>query len=391
MKRPVSQYLIYGGVAVLALGSFLVVRTLSFANHFVSLTPHFEGTCQRIAGAIGPEDLQIDHDNGLVYISAFDRRAYFADETINSALYLYDLNHPDRGLMDLTPHIAGEVPGESATHGLSLHRGADGHKTLMVVVHTAGRDRVDTYDIEETVEPGGEVSVLLTYRNAVLDSHFVNLNDVVAVDDTRFYATNDHLSKRGSIAQMIDDFGRRDSTNAVYFNGKTVRIVAEELTYANGINVSADGSQIYIAETTDQMVRFYDRDIESGDLTLNELIAVNSGADNLDVAPDGSIWVGSHPKILALSSHMKDSAKLSPSEVIRLAPAQDGAGGELGGVYLNLGEEISSLSVAAQYGDQMVLGQILNDGFLVCDLPGENRNDHLSVSLNSIRRLRLRE
>ena len=47
--------------------------------------------------------------------------------------------------------------------------------------------------------------------------------------------------------------------------------------------------------------------------------------DNLSFAPDGSLWVGCHPKLLTFVHYAEDPAnRIAPSQVMRLVPPDNG-------------------------------------------------------------------
>ncbi len=74
--KPQVRAAITGGVIVLVGVIALTLRTLTAAGVFTEVTPAFDGTCKAIAGIAGPEDLQIDEKDRLVFVSATDRRAF---------------------------------------------------------------------------------------------------------------------------------------------------------------------------------------------------------------------------------------------------------------------------------------------------------------------------
>ncbi len=352
--------------------SYFVVRTLTHANHFLTLTRDFGGTCERVPGAIGTEDLEIDHQSGLVYVSSYDRRGGFlvkpGSDPMRGDIYLYDMNLPDIGFVSITSWADHPEIEDFRPHGLSLYEGPDGQKTLMVISHPAYGHVVEIFDIIEHATLEGPIDIELRHRRSVQDPLIGRPNDLVAVGPDAFYVSNDHVYESG-FRRQLEDYFRLSKTTVVYFDGTRASIAADDLTYANGVNVSLDGDTIYVAETTDHLVRLYDRDIATGALTQVDQVDFGTGVDNLDVAPDGSVWIGAHPKVLEVAKHAKDPTHPSPSQVIKLVPNANGAGGSIEQVYIDLGEEISGLSVAALYGDQMILGQIFDDGILVCALP----------------------
>ena len=159
------------------------------------------------------------------------------------------------------------------------------------------------------------------------------------------------------------------NSNVVYFDGNEASVAADTLLYPNGINVSPDGQTVYVASALGMSMYVYERDAETGALAGADHVRLGTGVDNIDVQPDGTLLIGAHPKILDFVSHASDPAELSPSQVVRIEPSQKKAGT----IYLNLGKEISGVSVAAGYGDKMLLGQVFEPRVLVCTQPRELR------------------
>jgi arylesterase/paraoxonase len=368
MSGNKKRNVVLGVIGLLTLISFFVVRTLYASNTFATLSPAFAGTCQRVASPPGPEDIDLDRSTGIAYVSATDRRAIFSGEAgAPGDIFYLDLNNVALGFVDLGARHSEGLSGFNP-HGISLYRGDDGRVTLMVVNHpNANLDTVEIFDLYEEAVDGVMVRQLV-HRRTVTGELLISPNDLVAVGHDRFYATNDHGSK-GGFGRTMEDYLRLNKSSVTYFDGDELSIVADGLTYANGITVSEDGSLVLVTETTDSSVRWYGRDIESGALTFTDKINVRTGVDNIDRAADGTYWIGAHAQVLKFSGHAGDATKLSPSHVIRLVPSDDGQGGQVEQIYLDLGDEISGSSVAVEHNGQMLIGQVFDDHILLCDLP----------------------
>jgi arylesterase/paraoxonase len=140
-------------------------------------------------------------------------------------------------------------------------------------------------------------------------------------------------------------------------------VLASDLAYANGINAKGDGSELYVAESTGRRLRIYTRDAASGSITLRQTLDLGTGADNIELAPDGSLYVGAHPKLLTFFRHASDARMPSPSEVLRVT------GGKVEQVFLDLGDQLSASTVGAPYRDRLLIGSVFADHFLDCKLP----------------------
>lgn len=357
--RGTWRWLAIGALVLVLAVSFVVVRFLTAAGEFTTFNREIPAACQTLAAVPGPEDIVVDVERGLAFVSATDRRAIAmggaAADAIRGGIYVVDLNEPveDWALRPVTDNS----PQDFRPHGIGLYIGADGARALFVVNHPAGGP--DTVEIFY-IAPDGR----LAHRRTVTDPAFVALNDVQPVGPDSFYATNDHGSD-GRLASMVEDLLMLDRANLVYFDGETAHVVVDGLTYANGVNVSPDGQTVYVTETGDMVLRAYARDAATGALTLADYVALGTGLDNIDVQPDGTLLIAAHPNLVDFVRHAGDPKAPSPSQVVLIEPAADG-GGTARTLYLDFGEEMSGASVAAGYGEVMLIGTVFEPKILVC-------------------------
>lgn len=355
--RPAARAAITAGAVVLVVALALIVRTLNAAGEFTSLTPGFAGTCETIAGVSGPEDLQIDEHDRLMFVSATDRHAAAGHPSKQDGLYTLQLDRPEAGFTKLS-----STPRDFHPHGLSLYRGGDGKLTLMVVNHQASGDpAVEIFDV--AVSAGG---AKLTGRGHIEGGELVSPNDLVAVGPAQFYVTNDFGSTT-ALGRTLEGYLLLPRSNVIYFNGELFRPAITGLTGANGIALSTDGSHLYVAETLGRSVLSYRRDAFSGVLQYENATSLPAAADNIDVAVDGSLWVAGHPKIFALLDYAADRSKLSPSEIFRLR-VQDGVPQAAVQVYADSGRQIGAASVGAAMGGKLFIGSPFDDKVLDCTL-----------------------
>jgi len=336
---------------VLALGG-AILGLLVRAGALRHIQPHFEGTCVRVEGAPGPEDLTFHPDGTAVWISSFDRAAASRGEEVTGALLRY---HPATGeLEDVTP----SQPRPFHPHGLSLSRSPDGHHSLFVVNHPeAGAHAIEIFDLT----PAGG----LEHRRTVVDPALVSPNDVVAVGSDQFYASNDHGGAT-SVTRRLEETLALPWGNLVYFDGEQARVVHQGTGYANGLAVTSDGRTLYAAETTGQAILVFARDPATGSLVQRHRERLRTGLDNIELAADGSLWVASHPNTLAFMQHASDPTRPAPSQVLHLVPGERGF--QVEEVLLDDGSILSAASTAAVHGDTMVLGAVFAPHFAVCTM-----------------------
>jgi arylesterase/paraoxonase len=176
--------------------------------------------------------------------------------------------------------------------------------------------------------------------------------------------TNDHGSTT-AFGKTLEDYLRLPRGNVVYFDGTQFSVAAKRIRYANGIGMSGNGAAVYVASTTGFRIRVYRRNWNTGELDFDHDVKLRTGVDNIEVDSRGSLLVGCHPKLLTFSKHGADPTRLSPSQILKLTlRSQQEASVEE--VFLDAGERISGSSVAAVYGEIMLIGAVFGNHFLLC-------------------------
>ncbi len=342
-----------GAVVFVACAGF-ALYVYSNAGQFRTITAAGNVQCDTVTGVVGAEDILVDAPAKRAFVSVDDRRATMAGKPVRGRIAMVDLTRDKLVPVDVT----GDQPVDFHPHGLSLWRDpASGEVTLFVINHFEfGGSRIELF----TVAADGKLS----HQGGLVSAEVNSPNDLVAVGPTRFYVTNDHGSTTG-LGIALENYLQLPRANVVYFDGSNFRKVAEGLQYANGINVSPDGSRLYVAEVTGFAISTYARNPDSGSLTFASRTSLPSGPDNIDMGADGSLWIGGHPHLLDFVAHAEDPANHSPSEVLRLTPQGDGFAVET--VLTDPGELLSGSSVAADAGGgRFLVGGVFDEKLLDC-------------------------
>lgn len=350
-----KKIIIAAGILILAVLGF-ILKTLRDAGELKTLHPHFAGAVSHIAGITGGEDISIDHDKRIAYISADDRFATLQGRNGFGGFYMLYLDSPGR-----YPALMKRLPeNEIHPHGISLYQSPEGKSFLYAVNHDRRSHSILRYRINN--------DFTLTLEQAYSDSTFIiSPNDVAAVDEHRFYFTNDHGS-RSAWGKKLEDYLQRAKSNVVYFDGEKYSIAADKIAYANGINISADKREVYVAATIGKHILVYERDLLSGRISFKKEIHLTTGVDNIELDEHGNLWVACHPRLLTFVRHAGDTSLPAPSQVIKIS--RDGEGNFTAEeIYLNAGEEISASSVAAVSANIMLVGPVLENHILWCELP----------------------
>jgi len=336
--------LIIIAVILLALLTRLAFVIVPASGVLADLQPVLTDRCEALVVAPGTEDITIHHDAGLAFISTDDRR-----NGARGAIYALSLD----GSQTLR-EVSGGMPDPFHPHGISLWTGQDGSKRLFVVNHRTPHDHtIEIFDIDSD----GALSLAETVTHAVLTSP----NDVLAVGPRQFYATNDRAYPTGIMSNLEAYLGL-PLASVSYFNGESGRIVADGLAYANGINMSADGGMVYVAEILGRGVRIYDRDVQSGGLRRTRDVSVPTAPDNIEIGEDGALWIGGHPRVFDFVTHSKDENHSAPSHVIRVDPNT----GDVTTVLMSLDGELNASSVAAVTENMLLVGAVFDDRILIC-------------------------
>ena len=328
--------------------------SLNSFNHFDKIEDRFAGSCSPVTGIAGPEDIQIDETARRAFVSSLDRRALQSGEEVRGAVFSVNVDDPlDRsGWRDRT----GGIPADFEPLGLHFYEG-EGVRRLFVV--NGANNGVELFD----VTPEGELTHLETFTERRLNSP----NDVVAVGPRSFYVSNDLEPGRDSVLGKLHFLGRASSGSVYFFNGIAWRLAAEGLRYANGVNVSPDGSRFYVAETSGGAVRIYDRNQETGTLTLASSVLIDAAPENINVDADGALWIAAMPKPLTLPAHSRDGSNRAPSQIWTYVDSP-GATVEAAEVYTNEGEAISAATSAAHLDGKLLIGALMDERYLLCDL-----------------------
>ena len=297
----------------------------------------------------GAEDFTINYEDGFMIISQDDRAGRRDGDPSQGHLYYLDLDSGDFRPQKLTAnHNLKFYP-----HGISLLKLDSAHYQILVVNHARG------HTIEKFELYGNDS---LVYTATYRDESMISPNDVIALNEESFYFTNDH-GYTSYWGRMAENYLGLAVSNVVFYDGK-YREVADGISYANGINISKDRSQVLVASPRSFSLKYYKVE-ENGDLSFDHNLDVGTGIDNIELDDNGDLWMGAHPSLLAFTSYAVGKNEIAPSEVIKVT------GDQVESLYTNNGELVSASSVAAPYKDLLFVGTVMDDTLLVLKKKGE--------------------
>jgi len=249
-----------------------------------------EGECSAsgqygfVCGPRNPEDLVLVPGTKWIISSgmATDGAIYLVDTQQKTWTELYPAEAP-RAQQDMKKYAqcpGAPDPGKFVSHGLNLRPGADGHSTLYVVGH-GGREAIEVFDVNAS----GETPVL-TWLGCVLTPDGMQANSVASLADGSLLAT---IPLRTGIP--ISDALAGKPTGGVYRwspgdKGFTM-VRGTDLPYANGIEVSADEQEFYVASSGLFTVTAYSNSNPARLLRSSKPFAFVP--DNLHMGSDGKL------------------------------------------------------------------------------------------------------
>jgi arylesterase/paraoxonase len=346
------------GVIFLALIA-LAVDVARFTGEFHSFDKGFPGSCAVIPLGGSSEDIQIDRERGIAYLSVLNRASLGQGDADNGSIMMLDLNRPEPSARAAMAYD----PDDFHPQGLSLFKHAAQAPRLFAISH-----RPDGSQTVEIAEAGasGEFFPKETIRNPA----FVHPNAIAAVGARQFYLANDS-GAGGKLGRAIEFLFRRGLSTLIYYDGAGAHVVATGLKFPAGLALSPDASRLYVGEALGQQLRIYRRDLTSGEITLDETVSLDTAPDNLNVDADGIVWIAAHPRLLRFFEHLRNPERHAPTQVLRfdprrLAPADGEKDSRLSQVYANDGAQISAGTVAAHWHDEFLIGALLDHKVMIC-------------------------
>lgn len=349
MKSWLRRSLIAAGV-LLAVLAAVTLEFMSFGGQFREIIPQKPGECSALPLPASAEDIQIDRNRSIAYLSALDRRALVGGANVTGEVLQIDLAADplriDKALESAPPLFR--------PHGMSLYRMGDGKLRLFVISHPPGLPH--TVEIFEQAPTGRFVPV-----ETVRDPLFTSPNAIVAVGPRQFYLANDKGA--GNLLERFrESVLRAGLSTLVFHDGTATRVVAEGLKSAVGLGLSPEGLRLHAAETLGKRLAEYSRDPLTGDLTLLRHIDIDGSPDNVNVDVDGTLWIAVHAHLLDLIRHFGDPQHHSPTTIVTYA------NGVIRPVYVEDGSGISAGSVGAAFDGRLYIGSITQPELRVCRL-----------------------
>ncbi len=296
----------------------------------------------KIETGFGPEDMALDSISNptekRLIVSCDTRRE---QDSISNGIYGIDLKTDS-----VFVFTRRNEPPEFVfhPHGISLVM-IDSIPRLFVISHD------DEKHIQSVIRYKVEQSDLI-FEAAFHNPSFISPNDLFALNDGRFFMTND-AGKRHSFMEQLFSLKR---SSIIYFqNNFKSNYLLKNLSYANGIYFKKP----YLYVSTSRQNRIFKYRFENGIIKDTVELTKIVGGDN--IMPDGNhLLIAAHLNPIAFLRHAKNSKNISPSVIYQVNPET----GEKKVLFSDDGHLISAASTAIHYGNYLYVSQVF-DNFIL--------------------------
>ena len=332
----------------------LILTVLFIANIFIStgffrtIENKFDGEILKRIAITGAEDMAISREDGFAIISSTKRNSIPNTNQESGGLYYIDLKNEKFEPILLTDSFNKPF----APHGISIFQNNSVY-TIAAINHTKQSDFIEIFELNGTE---------LTHVKSLKDEAIFSANDIVLLDENRFYFTNDHKYENG-VQRLAEDYLGLAISNVIYFDGKDFTQVADEIAYANGINFDKKRNLLFVASPRKFLVKVYKKNKDNS-LTFIEDIDCKTGVDNIELDEENNLWIGSHPNLLHFAAYAKGEKETSPSEIIKITYNAK-ADYNIEQIYMEDGSEMSGSTIAIPYGNLILAGNVMDSHFLI--------------------------
>lgn len=335
---------------LLALVASFILYTFYTTGYFREVPARSEiGIVHSSIDLPGVEDIAIAREDSFLLLAVDDRASKRAGKEGPHGIYLVDLrSEPFEPVLISTalnfpfyPHGISVLKLDSVTYG------------LLAINHVEGKHSIESFLLK-----GNRLQHLKTITGPEL----ISPNDLVMVGPESFYFTNDHgyTSKWGLLAENYLAF---KAASVGYYDGEKFQLVADKLSYPNGIQVDSSKNLLYVSSSRGFSVGVYSLESE-GKISFVEDIPTGTGVDNIELDENGSLWIGCHPNLLTFAAYASGKKSISPSEVVTINYSKE-SGATVQSVWSDPGTLLSGASVAVPFGKYLFIGNVMDTKVLI--------------------------
>ena len=338
--------------ALLLVLVLFVLYTLKTTGFFREVENKFVGEIIMKVPIPGAEDMQLNREDHFMIISSDDRAGRRDGNPQQGGLYYLDLKNPLSPPKLITNSENASTP--FYPHGISMIKIDSAKYKIYAINHPDEKVHL----LESFILENGQLAADSIY----VDELIFNPNDIVAIDEERFYFTNDH-GYEGGYGKLAEDYLGLRASNVIYYDGESFREVASGIAYSNGINFDPVRALLFVASPRGFLVKVYKTE-PNGDLTFIEDIPCGTGVDNIEFGEDGKLWIGCHPNLIHFGEYAKGKEEISPSEIITIEYRGKGDY-TVETIYEDDGGKMSGSTVAPTYEDIIFVGNVMDEHFLI--------------------------
>lgn len=328
-----------------------VLYTFISTGFFRTVENRFEGEVIKEIALKGAEDITVSVEDSFALISATARLEFPPVGQEHGGLYFMELKSGDF----VVKHLTADFSLPFAPHGISMLK-TDSTYTVAVVNHTEDGHTIEFFSLFDEK---------LTHIRTQKSTSLISPNDIVLLDEKRFYVTNDHGYEEG-IGRLVEEYGNLAVSNVVYFDGQNYTEAAGNISFANGINLDRERNLVFVASPRRFLVKVYQPQ-EDGSLEFIEDIPCGTGVDNIEFNQEGNLWLGCHPNLLRFTAYAKGKKETTPSELLLITYRSKGDF-SVESVYTNDGSALSGSTVAAPFGGLLLVGTVKDDKMLILEI-----------------------
>lgn len=342
--KILKNFLLLAFIALLIFITHVFIST----GYFRTIENKFEGELVKKIILAGAEDITVSISDEFALISSTARKKLPSTEEEFGGLYYLDLINNNYTIKKLT----GEFKKPFAPHGISMLK-TDSTYKIIAVNHTPNGHTLEVFRLKDET---------LSFEETLSHESMISPNDIVMIDENRFYFTNDHKYTHG-LGRLLEDYAGLEISNVIYFDGENYKEVAKGIAYANGINYDSERKLLFVASPRKFLVKVYSKN-DDGSIDFIEDIDCGTGVDNIEFDSDNNLWIGAHPNLLRFAAYAKGKKEISPSEIIKIN-YRGKNNYTIEKMYIDDGKAISASTVAAPYKDLIITGNVMDSHFLI--------------------------
>ena len=345
MKKSLKKRVLFSIFVLLIL---FIINVFWSTGFFRAIENKFEGEIFKKINLTGAEDISISKIDSFAIISSTNRKSFPNTEQETGGLYFLDLKTKNYDPIHLTENFKKPF----APHGISIFK-KDSVNVIAAINHTKEGEFIEIFEL---------IGAKFTHKKTLKHDFIFSPNDIVLLDENRFYFTNDHKYKDG-IQRLAEDYLGLSISNVIYFDGMNYIEVANKIAFANGINIDLKRGLVFVASVRGFLVKVYQQN-EDHSLAFIENIYCNTGVDNIEFDSENNLWIGAHPSLLHFNFYANNNKEISPSEIIKINYIEKG-NYSIEQIYIEDGNTMSGSSVAAPFGNLILTGNVMDEHLLI--------------------------